>query len=93
MKTNTKDSLKKLLSENIVSFTFEKKDGSIREAIGTTSPKVIQKHVLVDDNKTEKKKKKKTNDDLIIYFDLDLEAFRCFHIDRFIKINDLEFID
>jgi hypothetical protein len=36
----TIDEFRKLLNENLVSFTFLKKDGSFRKMIGTTNPAV-----------------------------------------------------
>ena len=63
---NTK--LRSALKAGVVRFTFKKKDGSVREAVGTL-------HDLDYQARTDRRS---ANPTLQVYYDLEKEAFRCF---------------
>ena len=68
------------LRNGIVTFSFWKKDGSIREAKGTTHP------LLIPDDKRPKSTDKMVNGkwSMVNYFDLDRNDWRSFNITHFI---------
>ena len=68
------------LNSGIVTFSFWKKDGSIREAKGTTHP------LLIPEDKRPKNNNQSpiTNHQSIPYFDLDRNDWRSFNITHFI---------
>ena len=68
------------LNSGIVTFSFWKKDGSIREAKGTTHP------LLIPDDKRPKNNNQSpiTNHQSIPYYDLDRNDWRSFSITNFI---------
>lgn len=63
---NTK--LRSALKAGVVRFTFKKKDGSVREAVGT----------LRDLDYQARTDRRSANPTLQVYYDLEKEAFRCF---------------
>ena len=63
---NTK--LRSALKAGVVRFTFKKKDGSVREAVGT----------LRDLDYQARTDRRSGNPTLQVYYDLEKEAFRCF---------------
>ena len=60
--------LKKMLATGDVRFSFEKKDGTIREAYGTRNPEMIP----VPDLPTSDA----TNSNTVNFYDLDISAWR-----------------
>ena len=68
---------RKQLSEGIVEFKFTKKDGSIREARGTTNPDIISEFVkpITSD---KPKRDIKISDNSTRYFDIDSKGWRSF---------------
>ena len=68
------------LNAGVVTFSFWKKDGSIREAKGTTHP------LLIPEDKRPKNNNQSpiTNHQSIPYFDLDKQDWRSFNITHFI---------
>ncbi len=62
-------------SEDEVAFTYEKKDGSLRKAIGTL--KNIQ-HLI--------KGTSKENIGVFAYYDLQASSFRCFKIENLVAV-------
>ena len=78
----TTQEIKDILSKGEVKFSYEKKDGTIREAFGTRNVVLLMLHkVTLTGNKAE-------NDDVIPYFDLDVMAWRSFKAENFIGILD-----
>lgn len=61
--------LKEAMQNDIVEFTFIKKDGSLRAAKGTTSNQFFT---------YEKKTDRTTPSHLVTYFDIEKQSFRCF---------------
>mgnify|MGYP001250086957 CR=1 FL=1 len=55
---------------NIVKFYFQKVDGSVREAYGTLSEKIVPP-VSNDNNRSK-------NDTVQVYFDTEVKEWRCF---------------
>lgn len=72
--------LRMMMRDGEVKFKYEKKDGSIRTARGTTKNDLIP-----DDHRSESKKRKST-DTILAYFDLDKEEWRCFRKENFLGI-------
>jgi hypothetical protein len=70
-KTTSVDDLKSMLHEGIVNFEFIKRDGSVRSAKGTLLKEYLPASTS-DSNATSRKK----NDNVLVYFDLDKNAFR-----------------
>ena len=68
---------RKQLSEGIVEFKFAKKDGTVREAKGTTNPDIISEYV--EQNVSDKPKRDiKISDNSTRYFDIDNKGWRSF---------------
>lgn len=76
---------KTALNNGVVKFSFNKKDGTIREAIGTTKLSYIG---ALDQNAipkgTGRKVQKAT--DIICYYDLDKQGWRSFHESQFNEV-------
>lgn len=68
---------RKKLSEGIVEFKFTKKDGTVREAKGTTNPDIISEYVepIASD---KPKRDVKISDNSTRYFDIDSKGWRSF---------------
>ena len=73
------------MKERVVSFAFQKADGTTRHASGTLMPDAIESFVgpSAASGKTP-------NPDVVVYFDVDAQAFRSFRKDRFLGILDNE---
>ena len=70
------------LLNGIITFSFFKKDGSIREAVGTKNLRIIPKDKWPKTNKALTGQT--TNYQCITFFDLDKQEWRSFDITRFI---------
>lgn len=70
------EELRNMLKSGTVSFVYTKKDGSTREATGTTRLDSIPEG-------DHPKGIGKTNEDIINYFDTDKQGWRSFHKDAF----------
>ena len=82
------DELDKLITEmktQVVEFAFKKADGTTRHAFGTLMPDAIESFIGPATGAT-----KAPNPDVVVYFDVDAQAFRSFRKDRFIGIIDEE---
>ncbi len=75
--------LKKMLTEEVVHFVFEKTDGTTRDAYGTRAIDVIRKY---DAGSTTQKPQRAFNG-TFPYFDIEKGEWRCFRVDRFVKID------
>jgi len=92
MNTCSKNNCLEKLKTNIFEIKFEKKDGSIRIMICTLIPELLPKKQN-SDNELEVEKKKSEN--IQIAFDLEVQAFRSFNIDKLLsyKILTTEEVD
>lgn len=61
--------LRKALAERICKFTFQKVDGSIRQAFGTLSERIVPPTAGSD---------RRRNDTVQVYFDTEKNEWRCF---------------
>lgn len=68
------------MKEGVVSFTFRKADGSLREAIGTLQAEVVAPHITGTGTRAE-------NPLLTTYWDNGAENFRCFKKANLVSIN------
>ena len=75
--------LKKMLTEEVVHFVFEKTDGTTRDAYGTRAIDVIRKY---DTGSTTQKPQRSFNG-TFPYFDIEKGEWRCFRVDKFLKID------
>ncbi len=71
------------LHSQVVCFSYRKSDGSIREAIGTLKPSILDK--LVSKPKSGRCKSNRPNQ--VTYYDLDCEDWRCFNPENFISMD------
>ena len=80
--SETSRTLRARLAAGIVSFTFEKLDGEIRPASGTTVLHLIPEAFRPIGTG------RRTPDNLVTYFDLDRMAWRSCKADRIVSIDD-----
>ena len=86
MKTITANEMRQLLLNNKeVNFTFIKKDGTEREARGTT-----EKHVLDENCATPNGQGNAVSRDVIKFFDLDKLGWRSAKVESIISVNGEE---
>ena len=71
------------LRSRVVRFSYRKADGSVREAIGTLKPSILDK--LVCETKSGRCKSSRSNQ--VTYYDLDCEDWRCFNPENFISMD------
>ena len=76
--------LKESLQSGEVKFSYKKKDGTVREARGTTNYNLISENVISNSESDTKTHKEKPAD-MIVYFDLDKKEFRSFRESQFIE--------
>ena len=69
--------LKKEMTDRIVKFYYQKVDGSIREAFGTLSSKIMPE---------TKGSNRKRNDTVQVYYDTEKQAYRCYKKANLIRI-------
>lgn len=79
MNTDIK-SFKEALKSGVVNFKFNKKDGTVREAKGTTNSELIPETQL--SNRTPRTYT--PNPNVVKYFDTEKEGWRSFNEDNFI---------
>ena len=71
------NNFRKRLSEGIVEFKYTKKDGTIREAKGTTNPDIISE--FVEQIASDKPKREmKISESSTRYFDIETKGWRSF---------------
>jgi len=78
---NLNEILKNRLFNEVVSFEFQKIDGSIRKAVGTLK----SEHLPQISNSSKERKK---NDDIQVFFDMEKFQWRSFRKDTLIRILD-----
>lgn len=79
------DELKKRMKEDVVCFSFRKKDGTIRSAYGTRVPEVIHRHETP--SASAQKKHPRCAPGTFPYFDIERRAWRCFKVEGIMDIN------
>ena len=75
--------LKKMLTEEIVHFVFEKTDGTRRDAYGTRAVDVIRRY----DTATANQRPQRAFSGTFPYFDIEKQEWRCFKVDKFVMID------
>lgn len=75
--------LKKMLSEEVVHFVFEKTDGTTRDAYGTRAVDVIRRY----DTGSSNQKPQRAFNGTFPYFDIEKGEWRCFKVDKFVRID------
>ena len=75
--------LKKMLTDEIVHFVFEKTDGTRRDAYGTRAVDVIRRY----DTVTANQRPQRAFSGTFPYFDIEKQEWRCFKVDRFVMID------
>ena len=75
--------LKKMLTEEVVHFVFEKTDGTRRDAYGTRAIDVIRKY----DSGSPNQKPQRAFNATFPYFDIEKGEWRCFKVDKFVMID------
>ena len=75
--------LKKMLTEEIVHFVFEKTDGTRRDAYGTRAVDVIRRY----DTATVNQRPQRAFNGTFPYFDIEKQEWRCFKVDKFVMID------
>lgn len=81
----TIDVFKKMLYTSELSFSFTKKDGSIREARGTTNEEFLERENLY--KFSENSNSTKQSEHIVKYFDLDSNGWRSFIFENLIEIT------
>lgn len=82
--------LEKQLSNGVRKFSFVKKDGSTRIALGTTNTKIINAAL---GSKRPSNGVSSRSPNVTTYFDMEAQAFRCFITDNFKEFLDVENVD
>lgn len=80
------DELKKRMKDDVVHFSFKKKDGTLRHAYGTRLTEIIVRHegeVLPDSNT----RKQASNGSTFPYYDIEKGAWRCFKTESLMDID------
>ena len=75
--------LKKMLTDEIVHFVFEKTDGTRRDAYGTRAVDVIRRY----DTATANQRPQRAFNGTFPYFDIEKQEWRCFKVDKFVMID------
>jgi len=79
------DELKKRMKEDVVHFTFKKKDGTVRSAYGTRVSEVIVRHEGTVLPPEEKRPGHSAG--TFPYFDIERSAWRCFKLESLMDID------
>lgn len=70
------------MHKGVVTFTFIKVDGSVREAVGTLMPDAIESFLGTKPTPVSRV----PNPDVVVYFDVGAQAFRSFRKSNFLEI-------
>lgn len=84
-----KQKLQKLLSESILSFSFVKKDGTVRQSFGCLDDKVISENNATPKPQDPNKPVKPTPVNLVKYFDTEKKAWRSFNIETLYEVMQI----
>ncbi len=77
------DELIEQLHSRVVRFSYRKADGSVREALGTLKPSMLDKLLAGQ----QRKRNGFGSSDRIVYYDLDCEDWRCFNPENYISMD------
>lgn len=80
----TVEQLQELMRVSVVSFSYRKVDGSVREAVGTLMPDAIESFI----GPSTGGKSREPNPDVVCYFDIGAQAFRSFKKANFLEVLD-----
>ena len=72
--------LRKALNEGVVLFQFQKKDGTLRDARGTTCPDLIPSDNMPKGKRTPEQQAAFLRQ-TVAFYDIDKKAWRCMRID------------
>lgn len=75
--------LKEKIKKGIVKFSYEKKDGTIREAEGTTKPSILEEHNAVPQENSEYS----YTDEVTRYYDIGSEGWRSFRNENLVSVD------
>jgi len=83
-----RDELTSILTKNVATITFTKKDGTSRDMICTLREDILSVFTPQETEKSEKKTRK-MNPDVLAVWDVEKKAWRSFRVDsvEFIKID------
>ena len=83
-----RDELTSILTKNVATITFTKKDGTSRDMICTLREDILPPEFLNGTEQMEKKSRK-SNPDVLPVWDVEKKAWRSFRVDsvEFIKID------
>lgn len=77
----------KALKAGKVKFSYKKVDGSTRKAVGTLKPELI-KHGATEKKIEDGKKKRFVPPTVLVYWDVEADAFRSFKMENFIEFEE-----
>ena len=73
------------LKNGVVRFSYRKTDGSVREAVGTLNPAILDLFTGSD----KPKSRNQGSPDCVHYFDLERKGWRCFCPENLITVHEL----
>lgn len=82
------EELKSRMQDDIVHFSFTKKDGSLRQAYGTRSKDIISRHGAEPGQNQSAKRKTTPAGTTFPYFDIEKREWRCFTVKLFEGIDN-----
>lgn len=85
--TNLED-LKSRMQNDVVHFSFTKKDGTLRQAYGTRSKDIISRHGAEPGQNPAAKRKATSSGFTFPYFDIEKREWRCFTVKLFEGIDN-----
>lgn len=94
-KQKVKSALYGLFFNEIVSFSFKKKDGTLRESFGCLDEQVLEQNNALPKQKSqdENTEKKPIPLNLFKYFDTEKKAWRSFNLDTLNEVFQVKFDD
>jgi len=81
------ESFRDALSNGFARFTYHKKDGTVRQALGTRSPSLIPTDKLPKGDMSDGAATWEDNVKSIPYFDLDKNEWRSFNVLNFVSLD------
>lgn len=76
--------LKEKLKNGVVKFSYEKKDGTIREAEGTTKVSILEEHNAVPQENSGYS----YTDEVTRYYDINSEGWRSFRNESLLSVDN-----
>lgn len=92
-KIKVKKHLYGLFFNDIISFSFIKKDGSLRPSLGCLDKKVIEEsgYVFKNEKDSSEKESKPLPLNLFKYFDIEKNTWRSFNLDTLVEVMEVKF--